>query len=89
MKRLVVVIGLALAVAFGASLALQAQAEKAPGTVILKGSPMGGVKFDHPKHAKAAGASARSVTTRPSLKRRTRRRTRLARTATPRRRPRR
>jgi len=54
MKRLVVVIGLALAVAFGASLALQAQAEKAPGTVILKGSPMGGVKFDHPKHVKAA-----------------------------------
>ena len=54
MKRVVLVFGLALAVAFGANLALQAQAEKAPGTVILKGAPMGGVKFDHPKHVKAA-----------------------------------
>lgn len=27
---------------------------KEPGVVILKGAPMGGVKFDHPKHSKAA-----------------------------------
>lgn len=31
-----------------------AQAAKEPGTVILKGAPMGGVKFDHPKHSKTA-----------------------------------
>jgi cytochrome c553 len=34
--------------------AAYAQAAKEPGTVILKGSPTGGVKFDHPKHSKAA-----------------------------------
>ncbi|HYE24664.1 MAG TPA: cytochrome c3 family protein [Clostridia bacterium] len=28
--------------------------ETAPGTVILKGAPMGGVKFDHPAHVKVA-----------------------------------
>jgi len=30
-------------------------AETAPGTVVLKGSPMGGVKFDHKAHAARAG----------------------------------
>ncbi len=35
------------------SAALQAQ-EKTPGVVILKGNPMGGVKFDHPAHVKLA-----------------------------------
>jgi len=54
MKRAVVVIAVAFAVAFGFSLVIQAQA-KAPGVVILKGNPMGGVKFDHTAHAKAAG----------------------------------
>ena len=54
MKRAVVVIALAFAVAFGFSITIAAQ-EKAPGTVILKGNPLGGVKFDHPAHAKAAG----------------------------------
>ena len=54
MKRAVLTIAVAVAVAFGAGAALQAQAEKAPGTVILKGSPMGGVKFNHPAHVKAA-----------------------------------
>ncbi len=29
--------------------------EKAPGTVLLKGNPMGSVKFDHMAHMKAAG----------------------------------
>jgi hypothetical protein len=31
-----------------------ANAETPPGTVILKGNPMGGVKFDHTAHQKAA-----------------------------------
>ena len=53
MKRAVVVIAVAFAVAFGFSVAIQAQA-KAPGVVVLKGNPMGGVKFDHTAHAKAA-----------------------------------
>ena len=53
MKRSVVVIALAFAVAVGFSVAIQAQAQ-APGTVVLKGNPMGGVKFDHADHAKAA-----------------------------------
>jgi len=35
---------------------------KAPGTVILKGAPMGGVKFDHAAHAKAAGGDAKCDT---------------------------
>jgi sRNA-binding protein len=39
---------------FGLSVAAQAQ-EKAPGVVILKGNPMGGVKFDHAAHQKVAG----------------------------------
>jgi hypothetical protein len=29
--------------------------EKAPTTVILKGAPLGGVKFDHAKHSKLEG----------------------------------
>jgi sRNA-binding protein len=53
MKRAVVVIAVAFAVAFGFSVAIQAQ-EKAPGVVVLKGNPMGGVKFDHTAHQKAA-----------------------------------
>ena len=54
MKRLLVIVVLAIAVAFGTAVAVQGQAEKAPGTVILKGAPMGGVKFDHAKHVKLA-----------------------------------
>jgi hypothetical protein len=38
--------------AFTVSVAAQ---EKAPGVVILKGSPQGGVKFDHAAHAKLVG----------------------------------
>jgi sRNA-binding protein len=45
-------IAMAIAVAFLMGGLVQAQT--APGTVILKGSPMGGVKFDHAKHVKAA-----------------------------------
>jgi hypothetical protein len=33
------------------------QAAKEPGTVILKGSPMGGVKFDHAGHTKDRGGA--------------------------------
>lgn len=35
--------------------ALSFAQEKAPGTVLLKGNPMGAVKFDHMAHMKAAG----------------------------------
>ncbi len=53
MKRAVVVIAALLAVSFGLSVTMHAQA-KPPGVVILKGNPMGGVKFDHTAHQKAA-----------------------------------
>jgi len=53
MKRLVVILSvLAVAVAFSGLAYAQ---EKAPAVVILKGSPMGGVKFDHAKHSKLDG----------------------------------
>jgi hypothetical protein len=52
--------GLILALAAIAIVACGAQvytqAAKEPGIVILKGAPIGGVKFDHPKHSKTAGA---------------------------------
>jgi hypothetical protein len=54
MKRSIIVIGVALAVAFTTSLTLRAQAGNPPGTVVLKGASLGGVKFDHAKHAKLA-----------------------------------
>ncbi len=53
MRRAVLAIAVAIAVAFLAGGIMQAQ-EKAPTTVILKGNPMGGVKFDHTAHQKAA-----------------------------------
>ena len=37
-------------------------AQTAPGTVILKGAPMGGVKFDHAAHVKLAGGDAKCDT---------------------------
>jgi len=37
---------------FGLAAVMQAQV-KAPGVVILKGNPMGGVKYDHTAHVKA------------------------------------
>ena len=54
MNRAIAVVVLALAVAFGTNVALQGQAEKAPGKVILKGAPLGGVLLDHAAHVKAA-----------------------------------
>jgi len=53
MKRLVVILSV-LAVALAFSGLAYAQ-EKAPTVVILKGAPLGGVKFDHAKHAKLDG----------------------------------
>lgn len=49
--RNVIILLLAMSVLMFASITFAE--EKAPGTVILKGAPMGGVKFDHAAHAKA------------------------------------
>lgn len=54
MKRVAIVFALVLGLAFCLAAVCQAQ-EKAPGVVVLKGNPMGGVKFDHPAHAKVVG----------------------------------
>jgi class III cytochrome C family protein len=51
-RFIAVLIILAIAV-MGCSLAF-AQAKKAPDSVVLKGAPMGGVKFDHKTHVTAA-----------------------------------
>ena len=53
MKRLVYVAiaAVALALLIGPALA---NAQTPPTTVVLKGNPMGGVKFDHAKHQKLA-----------------------------------
>ena len=53
MKKFLVILSV-FAVAVAMSGIAYAQ-EKAPTTVILKGSPMGGVKFDHAKHSKMEG----------------------------------
>lgn len=50
-RTLVFSMALALGVAFAAP-RLIAQTPKEPGTVILKGSPLGGVKFEHTLHSK-------------------------------------
>ena len=44
----------ALAFAGAFTVSVAAQAPKAPGVVILKGNPQGGVKFDHAAHSKRA-----------------------------------
>jgi Zn finger protein HypA/HybF involved in hydrogenase expression len=49
---LAAIVGLALTIAMQHTTALaQGTAVKQPDTVILKGAPAGGVKFDHKKHA--------------------------------------
>ncbi len=53
MKKFLVILSV-IAVAACMSGIAYAQ-EKAPATVILKGSPLGGVKFDHAKHSKLDG----------------------------------
>jgi hypothetical protein len=54
MKKFLVVLS-ALAVALCVSGIASAQEKTPPTTVVLKGSPMGGVKFDHAKHSKMEG----------------------------------
>ncbi len=62
MKK-VMYFALALAVlGFVAGPIMVAAQGKAPGTVILKGAPMGGVKFDHAAHVKASGGDAKCDT---------------------------
>jgi hypothetical protein len=52
MKKAMMVFALIAAVALVAG---PAWAQTAPGKVVLKGNPMGGVNFDHAKHAKFVG----------------------------------
>ncbi len=54
MKRSAIVLSLAVLCMFSLAAVVQAQV-KAPGVVILKGNPMGGVKFDHAAHQKLVG----------------------------------
>lgn len=54
--RRTLVFSMALALGFAiAAPRLSAQAGKAPETVILKGAPLGGVKFNHKQHTAVAG----------------------------------
>ena len=55
MRKHTLKIILVLGALFGASGIVQAQTPKEPETVVLTGSPMGGVKFDHKAHAKDRG----------------------------------
>jgi hypothetical protein len=52
MKKAMLVVALIMGAALVAGPAL---AQTAPNKVVLKGNPMGGVNFDHAKHAKAVG----------------------------------
>jgi sRNA-binding protein len=51
MKRVAAVVSMMIVLMFGLVVTLPAQG-KAPGVVILKGNPMGDVKYDHAAHAK-------------------------------------
>jgi hypothetical protein len=53
MKRFLVILSVIAVAAFMSGIAF-AQ-EKPPTMVVLKGNPMGGVKFDHAKHGKIEG----------------------------------
>src|SRR5665811_1739652 len=53
MKKFLVVLSVFAVAAFMSGIA-SAQ-EKVPGIVVLKGAPLGGVKFDHAKHSKMEG----------------------------------
>lgn len=54
MRRVVVALAMAAFVASATGAVLYGQAAKAPANpIILKGNPMGGVKFDHTAHTKA------------------------------------
>ena len=52
MKKVIMVFALIAAVALVAG---PVWAQTAPGKVVLKGNPMGGVNFDHAKHQKLVG----------------------------------
>ena len=84
MKKFLVILSVMAVAVFTSGIA-SAQ-EKAPGTVILKGSPMGGVKFDHAKHSKMEGAKCETCHHASKPEKANRRPTRRARTATRRRR---
>lgn len=53
MKRRVVAPAMAITVLFVAGVVISAQAQKVPPPVVLKGSPMGGVRLDHKIHQEA------------------------------------
>jgi hypothetical protein len=55
MRRGFLAIMIAVAVAVFAAAAVGYGQAQAPGTVVLKGAPLGGVKFDHAKHSKMTG----------------------------------
>jgi hypothetical protein len=53
-RRLIVVTAIAFALTLGIGAVIKAQEEKVPDVVVLKGNPMGGVKFNHTAHVKLA-----------------------------------
>ncbi len=55
MKKFVFLTIALFALALLVSPSLTMAQEKAPDSVVLKGNPMGGVKFDHAKHGKLVG----------------------------------
>lgn len=55
MKRLTSVLPIAILSTFGLVVMVVLAQEKALGVMIIKGNPMGAVKFDHDAHVKAAG----------------------------------
>jgi Class III cytochrome C family len=54
--RVLIPLVLSVFVLAGFASVIQAQAPKEPDSVVLKGSPMGGVKFNHKAHAHDRGA---------------------------------
>ena len=56
MRRISMVAVMCAAISWMATSSLVYSQGKAPETVVLKGAPMGGVKFEHAKHAKDYGA---------------------------------
>lgn len=62
MKKLFYVALALFALALVAGPVVTMAQEKAPGTVVLKGAPMGGVKFNHTAHEAAAGGAAKCDT---------------------------
>ncbi len=56
MKKVVIAVAVILGIALVVG---PVSAQTAPSKVVLKGSPLGGVNFDHAKHAKLAGGDAK------------------------------